>query len=237
MRYLGGKKRFGKEISDILKSYAPPDKYPTYIEPFCGCLSITVHMVDDYKTHISDVQKDLILLWKEMKSGKFKYPQTVSKRKWVYYKNKPPSATRAFVGFGCSFGGKWFSSYAGDYCKANADYCKRTRDSLKKMEKSIKKINRIYCKSYDKWETKGCLIYCDPPYENTNKYYAVDKFDSKKFWDNVRRWSKHNIVIVSEFKAPKDFVCIWSKDKVTNWGENKPCKITEKLFIHKKNKK
>ena len=76
-----------------------------------------------------------------------------------------------------------------------------------------------------------------PPYENTNKYYAVDKFDSKKFWDNVRRWSKHNIVIVSEFKAPKDFVCIWSKDKVTNWGENKPCKITERLFIHKKNKK
>ena len=213
MRYLGGKKRIGEEISKVLKKYAPPYSVNGYIEPFCGCLSITIYMVDDYNCYVSDIQKDLIMLWKEIKSGTFKYPKNVSKKIWLRYKNDPkPNAMRAFVGFGCSFGGKWFETYAGDYCEK--DYCKVTSDGIEKLKPFIKKIKSIKHCSYEKWDNpklKGFLIYCDPPYKNTSKYSASTKFEHKKFWEIMRKWSKHNIVIVSEYTAPKDFKCIWKK--------------------------
>ena len=84
MRYLGGKNKLGKEISEVLKKYAPQDSVKGYIEPFCGSLGVTIHMADHYKTYVSDIQKDLIMLWKEINTGTFKYPKNVSKR--TYYK-------------------------------------------------------------------------------------------------------------------------------------------------------
>jgi DNA adenine methylase len=231
MRYLGGKKKFGKEISEILKKYAPPEKVDGYIEPFCGSLGVTVHMVDDYKCYVSDIHKDLILLWKEVKNGTFKYPKSVSKRTWLKYKNDPhPSAVKAFVGFGCSFGGKWFESYAES---KDRSFCNECTNSIKRIDSNIRKLKSVKHCSYEKWDTpklRGYLIYCDPPYEDTSKYTSVDDFNSMKFWDIIRVWSKHNIVIVSEYKAPKDFKCIWKKEKVTTWGKQKNV-VIEKLFI------
>lgn len=239
MRYLGGKKRSGKEISEILKKYGPPDKVKGYLEPFCGALGVTVHMVNDYHCTVSDVNKSLILLWKEVKAGTFKYPRSVSKQTWVNYKNDPKdSAMKAYVGFSHSFGGSWFDGYTGDYFSNNklkSSNNESTR-SISKMNDYIKKINILTCKPYDKWEPVGMLIYCDPPYKNTKQYRGTPKFDSEKFWDIVRKWSKKNIVLVSEFNAPKDFKCIWKKQKyaILDSIHNKK-KLTEKLFICKKN--
>ncbi len=237
MRYLGGKTQMGKEISEVLKKYAPPDKFNCYIEPFCGSLGVTVHMVDDYKCYISDFNKDLILLWKGIKSKTFKYPRHVSKKTYMKYKVDKPSAMRAFVGFGCSFSGKWFGGYVDTYNANNTEIsmCEVSVRSIKKMEESIRKLKGIKQCSYEKYSTsklKKCLIYCDPPYQDTTKYDAVESFDSHKFWDTMRAWSKHNIVIISEFKAPKDFKCIWKKDRIVRIFQKSTIK-TEKLFIHK----
>ena len=237
MRYLGGKNQLGKEISGILKKYAPPEKYSKYIEPFCGSLGVTIHMVDDYKVYVSDYQKDLILLWKAIKSGTFKYPRSVSKQTYYRYKNDPkPSAMRAFVGFGCSFGGKWFGGYAEDYNKKNYTICSETVRSIKRLESSIKKIKSIKHCSYDKWHLKNCLIYCEPPYRNTTGYDGIDSFDHEKFWDTIRKWSKRNIVIVSEYTAPKDFKCIWKKQRAQSLAPNNNKTKTEKLFMLPKRK-
>ena len=56
-------------------------------------------------------------------------------------------------------------------------------------------------------------------------------FDSDKFWKIMRKWSEDNIVVVSEYKAPKDFKMIWqSKTNVMHNGK-KNIK-TEKLFVY-----
>lgn len=202
MRYLGGKNRLGKEISHILKEYGKKHKLKKYIEPFCGSLGVAIHMVDEYNVHISDIQKDLILLWKAIQNDTFKYPRNVSKRMWLKYKNSnEPSAMRAFVGFGCSFGGKWFSSFAEDYNTNRISICNGTVSGLKKITNKIKLIKKIKHQSYEKWKPVNCLIYCDPPYKNTTKYTAVSNFNHYKFWNKVREWSKNNIVIVSEYTA------------------------------------
>jgi len=238
MRYLGGKKKIGKEIASKLLEVAPPDKVDGYIEPFCGALGVMVHMVDKgYKTcKAYDSCKDLILLWKALKADKFKFPKSVSERTWLRYKNdKTPSAMRAFIGFGCSFGGAWYTGYAQKYCK-NARYhtpvLNESTRTCKKMVPQIKKINTIGCKDYKQHHFKNCLIYCDPPYHKTSKYNAVNSFDHDEFWNTARKWSKNNIVIVSEYTAPKDFKCIWQKKRIesaspTNFRTSK----IEKLFI------
>ena len=230
MRYMGGKTRLGKEISSVLKQYAPSDKVKGYLEPFCGSLGVAIHMVDDYHCTVSDIHKDLIMLWKEIKSGKFRYPPSISKEKWLKYKVSNPSAMRGFIGFSCSYGGNWYNGYAPDY-SSDRNPLNEGIKSLRKKEKYIKKINKIQCKSYDKWEPEGLLIYCDPPYKDTSSY-SIGNFDCNKFWNIMRKWSKNNVVIISEFKAPKDFKCIWKRKRnliIQTRNHNKT--NTEKLFV------
>lgn len=244
MRYLGGKKRIGREIAEVLEKCASPTSVCGYVEPFCGALGVMIHMLKkDYKVYEAyDLCKDLILLWKEIKAGQFVYPNSVTEKTWSRYrksskdKKKPPSSMKAFMGFGLSFGGVWFSSYGDNYTQnSGRSVFKETVQSLKDMEPYIKKINKIGCKSYTAHKFENYLIYCDPPYKNTSGYDAVCEFDSGMFWETVRQWSKNNIVIVSEFSAPKDFLCVWKKKRNVK-KFNEPSKIgsdkTEKLFIH-----
>ena len=245
MRYLGGKYRHGREISNVLKKYAPPDKVKGYIEPFCGALGVCRYMTDDYRCYISDNHKDLILFWKAIKAGTFKYPKSISEQTYNKFKcSNEPSAMRAFVGFGLSFGGMWFTGYAEKYnhnC-TRRNTLRETTESCKKIKDSVRKIKAIRCISYDKLKRPkegGYLIYCDPPYQNTAGYKTKTKgtgedFDHEKFWNIAREWSKNNIVIVSEFKAPKDFKCVWKSRRNITINNNKNKNKIEKLFMIKK---
>lgn len=244
MRYVGGKYRLGKEISEVLVKFGNPSIVNGYAEPFCGSLGVTRHMIEyPYKKiYISDLCKDLILLWKAVKNDTFVYPKKLSEKSWRKYKaSTKPSALRAFVGFGCSFGGRWFNGYAPKHSeKAGRSVLQETTRAVQRLNPVLKKINKIKASPYDSLSNrklKRFLIYCDPPYSSTLGYDAIkDKFNSEKFWKQVREWSKYNIVIVSEFNAPRDFKCIWMKKRV-----NKVCrkitsskmKLVEKLFIYR----
>ena len=45
--------------------------------------------------------------------------------------------------------------------------------------------------------------------------------------------SKSNIVLCSEYNAPDDFDCIWSKELTTTLDKNSRSKAVEKLFMIK----
>ena len=77
----------------------------------------------------------------------------------------------------------------------------------------------------------GDVVYCDPPYKNTQDYGI--KFDSDSFWE----WSRTRDypVYVSEYQAPDDFVSIWSKEKRSILNDKSPtAPRTEHLFVHKR---
>jgi len=86
--------------------------------------------------------------------------------------------------------------------------------------------------SYDKFSNlSGYIIYCDPPYQKQSHYYTedgnhIESFDHNKFWSWCRRMSENNIIFLSEYKAPKDFEKIWSKNSRTT-GKN----MKENLYI------
>ena len=72
--------------------------------------------------------------------------------------------------------------------------------------------------------------YCDPPYENTASYKAVDKFNHQEFWEWCRTKSKEgHTVFISEYNAPSDFECIWEKE-ISKTNPKQKVNKTEKLF-------
>ena len=90
------------------------------------------------------------------------------------------------------------------------------------------------------WELEippNSVIYCDPPYEGTTKYVGRNGFNHTLFWDWCRDKSKqgHNVYI-SEYNAPKDFVCVWemeTKSQLSANGSTGGNKIsTERLFVY-----
>ena len=104
-----------------------------------------------------------------------------------------------FVGFACSFAGKFWGGYARD--NKNGNYALRGKNSiLKKME--TLKDSQFTCKDFSELNYENCLIYCDPPYKNTTQYYKkiLGDFPYDKFLEWVHIQSKNNTVLVSEYK-------------------------------------
>lgn len=84
-------------------------------------------------------------------------------------------------------------------------------------------------KSYDEVEIpENALIYCDPPYLNTAGY-GVD-FDHSHFYDWCR--AQKELVLISEYQMPDDFIPIWRKNKCVTLCGGGAKKAEEKLFIH-----
>ena len=77
----------------------------------------------------------------------------------------------------------------------------------------------------------GDVVYCDPPYANTYKY-TVD-FDNEGFWQWCR--TRNFPVYISEYRAPEDFISVWSKEKRRLFNSsNMSANAVEHLFLHKK---
>ena len=181
------------------------------------------------KRTASDSNKALITMYQALQDG-WLPPEEVSESLYTEYKLKQDSADplTAFIGIGCSFGGKWFGGYARS---SDRNYCSNARNSLIKQLPKIKDV-LFKDRDYRNWIPYNCLVYCDPPYEGTTGY--KDKFDHVSFWDTMRAWSKDNIVIISEYNAPADFKCVLEIPTRTDMRvAGKQEARTERLFRYK----
>jgi site-specific DNA-adenine methylase len=139
----------------------------------------------------------------------------------------------AYAAFTYSYNGKYFGGYVGskerNYPAERKRYYNRLHDNTVFQEATIKQGSYTM---YNSQNTKGALIYCDPPYEDTEGYR--NEFNSGDFWDWARKMSKANIVLVSEYKAPSDFVCLGqhSKRQTVAAKTNKTRKRLESVFVH-----
>lgn len=198
---MGGKAKVAAKIADYLNSIRRPGQ--SYIEPFCGACSVMARIDDSGPRIAADAHPDLILLWQSLQQG-WTPPARVSERKHRRLRRAAPSALRAFVGFGCSYGGKFFGGYARAK-KAPRGYAREARNSILKKLSTLKSVT-FHHKSYLELPPPiGALIYCDPPYAGTEGFKGIPKFDHEQFWTVMRFWSRSNPVIISEAQAPDDF--------------------------------
>lgn len=232
--YQGGKKRIGKRISKVIKRIEKElinDRFP-YFEPFCGMCGVLSHFSfdNDRPVYASDIHPDLILMWKAVQKG-WKPPRKCSRKQYLKLKQSPPSPKRAFIGFSASFGGNFFSG--GFRIKSsNPDFLGQAYRGLMKTAKDVKNVKFLGPESYDNYNPKNMLVYCDPPYKNNNLGSKLFReFDHEKFWDVMRKWSKNNIVVISEWTAPSDFIEIWNTESV-NASSSATVRYVDSLYVH-----
>ena len=229
--YHGGKYKLGKKIADIIYEHTKKINYSPkgYVEPFSGMLGVYRHIVKqraELNFIASDINRDVINMWKSLQTGWIPNPSAITREGYNKLKSSSPSPYRTMVGYHCSFGGIFYGSYS------------EFRSTPKKMANISKKLVslsdtmkhvKFECHPYNIRTYHDYIIYCDPPYQNTQQRYTV-KFDSENFWDWAREMSKNNIVFISEYTAPDDFVCIAEFKHSVNRG----AKSTEKIFVYKR---
>jgi DNA adenine methylase len=185
---------------------------------------------------LNDKHEYLIEMLNGVKYG-YDLPENITEEEYKYIREHKDDdrILTGFVGFGCSFGGKWFGGYARN--KTNTNYALQSKKSLLKDMATLTDAEFI-CMDYRDVELpEGCVIYADPPYNGTTGY-GREKFNSDEFWEYMRKVSKEHLVFISEQNAPDDFITIWEKPFTRTLDVNKSnqFKVTEKLFVHECNK-
>lgn len=113
------------------------------------------------------------------------------------------------------------------------NYTLESRKNVLKQLPLLEDIVFKYKPYLDLHIPEGSTVYCDPPYAKTTSYKTGD-FDHTIFWNWVRDVSNHSTAFVSEYNAPDDFKCVWSKEVnntlVKDTGSKKGI---ERLFTYK----
>lgn len=212
MRYMGGKQRISKPLSDFLNSQLKENQ--PFVDLFCGSCNV-ISKIDSNRLRIAnDKHYYLIEMWKALQNG-WEMPDTISREEYYYIKknkDENPPLT-GFVGFGCSVFGRWMddSSYAED--KSGRNYCMNAKNSNLKILSKIQDVIFYNLDYKDVDIPKGAFVYCDIPYKNVKQYSLkeVGKFDHDEFYQWVRDNSDKYEIYISEYKQniPDDFEIVW----------------------------
>ena len=220
MKYMGSKARFTKEILPIILENRLTNQ--CFVDLFTGGANV-VSQVSGNRI-ANDKNKYLIAMFKGLQVNRerpFDIPKDLYSRARIEYNNSTNIEFDDFmIGWiGCmgSANGRFFDGgYSG---KSNTklgtvrDYIK---EAINNIEKQIGLLNGIsfYDQDYkDVIIPDNSIVYCDIPYENTKQYSTSKGFNHLEFWNYARKLSSlgHD-VFISEYNAPSDFECIWSKD-------------------------
>ena len=236
--YHGGKQIIGKKLAQVIsdKTKEINFKVKGYCEPFCGMLGVYQHILDhfsDIEYNAGDINNNVINMWESAQQNWIP-PTIVTEEEYNILKNETDSsAQKGYVGHQYGFGGKFFKGYAVKYGKKIDSTTASNR--VVKIAKKLKLVKFSHGDYTQFSNLEGYVIYCDPPYINTETHYA-SSFKSKDFYDWCRTMSKNNLVFVSEYNAQDDFIEIWSKSSKLSGvskseGKHKSKVRTEKLYL------
>lgn len=228
MQYQGGKHRISAEIAALINIYI---YNKPFVSLFCGACNVESRIKSE-RIICNDNHEYLIAMWQALQHG-YELPDSISEEQYQYIKahKDEDKALTGFVGFACSFGGKWFGGYArggtGNYASTGKRHTMKCFDGLKHAE--------FLCMDYRNVPIPdGAVIYADHPYAGTTGY-STGKFDTAAFWEYMRVLSKEHLVFISEQDAPDDFAPVWEKLYRRHMANNinNGFITTEKLFVHK----
>ena len=238
MQYLGGKSRLAKEIAAIV---APKG---LWWEPFCGGLSVSVQLAKYGSGLVSDANPALIALYQAVRDG-WVPPETVSEDEYREAKALPDSDPRkAFIGFGCSFGGKWFAGRARDGSVYN--HGRGTKPTVRSPAKSAARavlrdvallrschFRLLSFFAPDPRTFPSCpeTIYADPPYAGATGYAAVGRLDHGLFWAYCQEWAVRGVrVFVSEYACSVGADVVLEHNQCDTVGHQTGRTKVERLF-------
>lgn len=218
MQYKGGKTQSVKHIKPVIEDLIK--NHDGFIDVFSGGLSIPSKLeLPDIKTVIlNDANKALINLYNHLKNG-YELPDELSEKEWYELRDRNDylDPRTAWAAFGCSLHGSWFRHYAKNKIKRN--YPLQAKNSLKRKFESdtIKRAVFTSC-DYKEINPVNKLIYCDPPYKETDGY--IIHFDHEDFYKKVKEWYRNgNTILLSEYTIPSkewEIVKKWERKQPIN---------------------
>ena len=146
MVYMGSKNRIAKELIPIITKDLKPNQW--YCEPFVGGANMIDKIEHPYKLG-ADNNKYLIALLEAVQNGQ-ELPEYITKDEYIAVKtNKDnyPDWYVGFVGFVCSFRGKFFGGYSGYYTTKTGiqrNYIKERINNILKQNLDGIKIGRAH---------------------------------------------------------------------------------------------
>lgn len=229
MKYLGSKRRIAKYILPIMLEEALKGGITTWVEPFVGGANLIDKVPKSFKRIGIDYNAHTIAALIAIRDLLDKLPNSVSLEEYKSLIGIYPDPITSLIRFGASFGGKFENGYARRNGKSMWMECVRNSQKQSPRLQGVELRNGSY-EEYSDFE--NCLIYCDPPYKGTTSY-KTGAFNHDKFWEWCRGMSKNNVVFISEYEAPDDFICVWQGGIKTNFASQR-IKAThnsvEKLF-------
>jgi len=229
--YQGGKRRIGKQIAGVINKYADERKLQQYLEPFFGCGGVTMHVTIPRRV-VSDLNADLIQLWKELQSGTFPGMKNVDLTKIQFEKSKHsvqeasrPCSKRAVYGLLCSSAMLYMCTFLKNGLNGrtiNEHVAHWLQHMENEAQSAFSAVEFHTGRAYHAWEPRtNWLIYLDPPYYKVRGYWNVEeqkrvKFDHEAFWRVASDWAKQgNHVFVSynhsPLHEPEAWTLAWSK--------------------------
>jgi DNA adenine methylase len=213
MQYMGGKCRIAKDIASVILQRE--SHRSVFIDAFVGGAAVSAALAPHFAfTLANDAHPDLISMYRALQAG-WTPPEHVSEQEYASLKQAPISALRGFVGFGCSFGGKWFGGYArtSRVRGVTRNYAAEACSSLLRDIEKMRTVEFTHGSYLQLQPPPGAIVYCDPPYTDTTRY-SVGEFNSVQFWDTCREWRASGVrVYVSEYCAPTDWTPVWRKTR------------------------
>ena len=185
MQYLGGKSRLGGRIVQAILADLNVKRLSLAVDLCSGAGGVT-HRLADVSDRVIAVEAHpgLVALHKAVQGG-WVPPETVTEAEYQEIRRgDQTTALAAFVGFGCSFGGKWWGGYARNEAGNTSarNYCLNARRAvLKETRPNIEHTNADALA----FETCAEAIYCDPPYEGTTGYDAVAAAEDGAWWQRL----------------------------------------------------
>jgi DNA adenine methylase len=209
MKYMGSKARIAKHLLPLILADKQPDQF--YVEPFAGGMNMICNV--DGKRIACDSNYYLIQMWKAIMND-WEPPRFVSRQAYEIARNSQDKIAPwivGWVGFNCSYSGKWFGGYAGvvqTKTGTTRNYQEEAFKNTLKQKTLLKGVDFVCC-DYKKLQIPSkSIVYCDPPYTNTTNY--KDKFDSDVFWLWAQQLARSgHSVFVSEYVAPSLAVQLW----------------------------
>ena len=235
MKYMGGKSKIAKDILPIILDGRKENQW--YIEPFCGGLG-TFDKVDGNRL-ACDNNKYLISMWQGLQQN-VERPKTITRELYSAARNEFNNKRNiqfndfqiGWIGWMASFNGRFFDGgYSG--VAGKRDY---VDEQIRNTEKQIPLIKGAVFESGDYRETcmfypDKSIIYCDIPYKDTKQYATSKEFVHSNFWAWCRNMKSYgHKIFVSEYSAPKDFVCVWEKEVTNSMNSTITYKPIERLY-------
>lgn len=199
MRYLGGKSRDAKRLAAVIDTYRQPGQLVW--DPFCGGLSMAVALSVRGPVFASDIHPPLISLYQCVRAGWVPPSVEMSDAQYAAARRLPDWHPRkAFVGYGVSFGGKWFGGRARVSPSHRTPY---EQSASAGLLRDVPAVARFGCIDFLAVRPRptGAILYLDPPYRGTTSYAGTPPFDHGLFMLRAQGWAAHTLVFVSEYEG------------------------------------